>query len=46
MLQKINTHVNTQDNRAESNPTEQPVETTRQQREIERLCEVADFIQG
>ena len=33
----------TQNNRAESHPTEQPVETTtRQQREIERLYKVAD----
>ena len=39
----ISTVVNTQDNRAELHPTEQPVETTtRQQREIERLCKVAD----
>ena len=35
--------MNTQENRAESHPTEQPVETTTtQQVEIERLCEVAD----
>ena len=39
----ISTVVNTQNKRGESHPTEQPVETTtRQQKEIKRLCEVAD----
>ena len=39
----VSTVVNIQDNAAEPCPTEQSVETTnRQQKEIERLCDIAD----